>query len=526
MIQRKLPSPQASPLADNNSYAAPRKNSADFYRGDTYLSYRQTEQPPSMTLKKVIDWFRPSDPQNTVRYFTQNAIKFDEAKTVMRQAIALEQAILHESLSIPDNCADPSTIAAHQISELHRKLGSSAGFIMLDVSGLFIDDPSFKSPWPGYGFKAFAQGPGIEAFAQIFAGKRCRIVGAYALTNDGSTIFLSTGSMAGHIVSPPRFGTSVDGINSFGWDSIVVPEGKTLTLAEMHDQRISQGHRRFCLYEVVSYVRNAYYICDPDPRTGLPQTDYNFYELHITVSELDRADGEPPQHYFARMREYSHEFQKVCKENLKQQNGILIYNVHPDPDAANRVYLVPHMQTKQFYTFPNPGEAALLAVELGAQLSTFGFRPIRHRVEGLATHPLAPHSEEAAAAANARDYFEFHCSLWMNEAKDSDMIPRADFPKVLALAAEFGPSVFVSVRDNFIYLNMRQSKVTSEVAYQHRDRLIAAIKENGWYPFESKPEYLFHDDDYERDYPTPSLLREHYLSVPISDVHALLSGAL
>lgn len=84
---------------------------------------------------------------------------------------------------------------------------------------------------PGPFIKFFEEELGQEGLCRLLDGKdrKCTATARFAF-HDGERIEIFEGSMHGTVADSPR------GTRSFGWASIVIPDGKDKTYAEMSDE--------------------------------------------------------------------------------------------------------------------------------------------------------------------------------------------------------------------------------------------------------------------------------------------------
>lgn len=133
--------------------------------------------------------------------------------------------VRHEPLELEElQAIDPEAI-------VRRK--AEAAYAVLKKP-LLVEDTSVVFPalgrLPGPFIKFFEEELGQEGICRILDGKdRACIATARFALHDGREVHLFEGSMPGTVADAPR------GTRSFGWASIVIPEGKEKTYAEMSD---------------------------------------------------------------------------------------------------------------------------------------------------------------------------------------------------------------------------------------------------------------------------------------------------
>jgi len=153
-------------------------------------------------------------------FVTGNPGKVEEVRRFLSIPIRHKALDLEEIQSI-----DPEEVV---------RAKAAAAFSILKVPVL-VEDVSVTfaalGRLPGTFIKYFEQELGQEGLCRLLDGKdrSCVATARYGLHN-GEKIEIFEGSMPGVVAESPR------GTRSFGWASIIVPEGKTKTYAEMSDE--------------------------------------------------------------------------------------------------------------------------------------------------------------------------------------------------------------------------------------------------------------------------------------------------
>ncbi|HEY0948421.1 MAG TPA: non-canonical purine NTP pyrophosphatase [Candidatus Paceibacterota bacterium] len=120
---------------------------------------------------------------------------------------------------------DPESIVRRKAEAAFGKLG--VPLLVEDTSVVF----TALNRLPGPFIKYFEEELGQEGLCRLLDGKdRSCVATARFAFHDGAQVHVFEGSMPGSVADTPR------GTRSFGWASIVVPEGKEKTYAEMSDE--------------------------------------------------------------------------------------------------------------------------------------------------------------------------------------------------------------------------------------------------------------------------------------------------
>lgn len=175
-------------------------------------------------------------------FVTGNPGKLEEVRRFLQIPVRHEALELEEFQSI-----DPEAIVRRKAEAAFSILGKP----------LLVEDTSVVFPalgrLPGPFIKFFEEELGQEGICRILDGKEraCVATARFAL-HDGTSIHLFEGSMPGTVADMPR------GTRSFGWASIVIPEGKNKTYAEMSDDEQAEvAMRRKALRKLADFMRTA-----------------------------------------------------------------------------------------------------------------------------------------------------------------------------------------------------------------------------------------------------------------------------
>ena len=156
---------------------------------------------------------------NEIIFVTGNPGKVEEVRRFLSIPIRHEALDLEELQSI-----DPEAVVRTKAESAFRIL--KAPVLVEDVSVTF----TALGRLPGTFIKYFEQELGQEGLCRLLDGKErgCVATVRYGF-HDGEKVTIFEGSMPGTVAETPR------GTRSFGWASIIIPEGKEKTYAEMSD---------------------------------------------------------------------------------------------------------------------------------------------------------------------------------------------------------------------------------------------------------------------------------------------------
>jgi non-canonical purine NTP pyrophosphatase (RdgB/HAM1 family) len=139
---------------------------------------------------------------------------------------------------------DPKAVAEHKVKQAYMILKKPV--LVEDVS-LVLDS---LEGLPGTLIKWFDQKLGPEGFADLAArlpSQEATVSALYALY-DGKRIHYFEGKQRGTIIQHPR------GKNSFGFNTVFVPQGSTKTFGEMDDDELHQfSHRAIAVEKLRAY---------------------------------------------------------------------------------------------------------------------------------------------------------------------------------------------------------------------------------------------------------------------------------
>jgi XTP/dITP diphosphohydrolase len=165
-------------------------------------------------------------------FVTTNENKRREAAGIL--GFALEGAALDlrevQALEVAE-------VAAEKASAARAALGGPREPVLVEDSGIVVE------AWnglPGAFTKWFVGSVGNGGMLRMLApesDRSARAVCAVAVALPDGAVRVFTGEVAGEIAPEPR------GSGGFGWDPIFVPEGSSLTYAEMGEAKSEDSHR-------------------------------------------------------------------------------------------------------------------------------------------------------------------------------------------------------------------------------------------------------------------------------------------
>lgn len=164
-------------------------------------------------------------------FVTSNPNKRREAAGIL--GVELDRA----DLDLPEiQALDVAEVAAEKARAAHKALGSPARPVIAEDSGLIVES---WNGLPGALTKWFIKSVGHEGILQMLGAeedRRARAVCAVAVAGR-EEVRVFVGEAPGELVWKPR------GESGFGWDPIFVPDGSSLTYAEMGEAKSADSHR-------------------------------------------------------------------------------------------------------------------------------------------------------------------------------------------------------------------------------------------------------------------------------------------
>lgn len=177
-------------------------------------------------------------------FVTSNANKRREAAAIL--GVELESA----PLDLPEiQSLDIAEVAAEKARAARAALGNPDVPILVEDSGLVLE------AWnglPGALTKWFIKSVGHEGILRMLPrdeDRRARAVCVVAVAPPAGEVRVFRGEVPGNLADAPR------GESGFGWDPIFVPEGSSLTYAEMGDAKNADSHRARAFRAVGEWLR-------------------------------------------------------------------------------------------------------------------------------------------------------------------------------------------------------------------------------------------------------------------------------
>jgi XTP/dITP diphosphohydrolase len=165
-------------------------------------------------------------------FVTTNEHKRHEVQEIL--GVALERA----DLDLPEiQAIDPAEVATEKASAAREALGGPGLPVLVEDSGLMVDA---WGGFPGALTKWLMQSVGNEGLLRMLGpdeDRRAKAVCVVALAETDGNVRTFRGEVPGIVARRPR------GSGGFGYDPIFVPEGSSLTYAEMGEGKNADSHR-------------------------------------------------------------------------------------------------------------------------------------------------------------------------------------------------------------------------------------------------------------------------------------------
>ncbi len=297
---------------------------------------------------------------NEVAFVTANQSKHAEVQRLLA-GVKLRWERLDLARPASDDLA---VIARARVMEAHRRLGVPC---FLENTGLWLWEHGGA---PGASFKKAWRELGEDGFAARYGGAHgiARVVVAYAASGDDVRLY--EGSVAGTLLSAPR------GEPGFGWDRLWVPDGYDRTLAELRGSTYVVNMRAAPYLELGELLRG--------------HVAPGVFEAHVTVAPCELAP-----------------FRAACTEI-----GVKAISIElPAGEAKTQP------MTGSFHRGEMRGVQREV-MDVARELVRRGFDVTRVKIEAHGKLVGAPETDEAARAAPATSYFEYHLKLALGPAVD------------------------------------------------------------------------------------------------------------
>jgi XTP/dITP diphosphohydrolase len=162
--------------------------------------------------------------------------------------VELERA----DLDLPEiQAIDPAEVASEKASAAREALGKPEVPVLVEDSGLMVDA---WDGFPGALTKWLMQSVGNEGLLRMLGpddDRSARAVCVVALAEADGTVRTFRGEVPGTLASEPR------GESGFGFDPVFVPEGSSLTYAEMGEGKNADSHRARAFRAVREWLEEA-----------------------------------------------------------------------------------------------------------------------------------------------------------------------------------------------------------------------------------------------------------------------------
>lgn len=164
-----------------------------------------------------------------IYFATSNEEKTKEAQAILGFPICIASVELEEIQSL-----DLAEIARHKVIQAYEKLKKP---VFVEDVGFFIDAwNGFPGPFAKYLHRAV----GNEGILRMLQSEKNRSIIARSIIgyHDGKKLYTFAGESKGTLSNAPR------GRTVWGWDPVFIPEGASLTYAEMGtDEKNKISHR-------------------------------------------------------------------------------------------------------------------------------------------------------------------------------------------------------------------------------------------------------------------------------------------
>ena len=179
-------------------------------------------------------------------FVTTNEHKRREVQEIL--GVELERA----DLDPPEiQAIDPAEVASEKASAAREALGKPEVPVLVEDSGLMVDA---WDGFPGALTKWLMQSVGNDGLLRMLGpddDRSARAVCVVALAEADGTVRTFRGEVPGTLASEPR------GESGFGYDPVFVPEGSSLTYAEMGEGKNADSHRARAFRAVREWLEEA-----------------------------------------------------------------------------------------------------------------------------------------------------------------------------------------------------------------------------------------------------------------------------
>jgi XTP/dITP diphosphohydrolase len=179
-------------------------------------------------------------------FVTTNEHKRREVQEIL--GVELERA----DLDLPEiQAIDPAEVAEEKARAAREALGKPEVPVLVEDSGLMVDA---WDGFPGALTKWLMQSVGNEGLLRMLGpddDRSARAVCVVALAEADGTVRTFMGEVPGTLAPEPR------GEGGFGYDPVFVPEGSSLTYAEMGEGKNADSHRARAFRAVREWLEEA-----------------------------------------------------------------------------------------------------------------------------------------------------------------------------------------------------------------------------------------------------------------------------
>ena len=179
-------------------------------------------------------------------FVTTNEHKRREVQQIL--GVELERV----NLDLPEiQAIDPAEVATEKVRAAREALGEPELPIIVEDSGLMVDA---WDGFPGALTKWLMSSVGNEGLLRMLGSdddRSARAVCVVALAEADGTVRTFRGEVQGEVSREPR------GEGGFGYDPVFVPDGSSLTYAEMGEGKSADSHRARAFRAVRAWLGDA-----------------------------------------------------------------------------------------------------------------------------------------------------------------------------------------------------------------------------------------------------------------------------
>lgn len=185
-------------------------------------------------------------------FATNNAHKLEEVRAILGdkyQVLSLAEINLHEDIPETADTLEGNAMQKARYVKQHYGLDCFADDTGLEVNALGGEPGVFSARYAGPGHDSEANISKLLLKMNKKTDRRARFRTIVALIQENET-HLFEGIVNGTIIEERR------GNGGFGYDPVFVPEGYSLTMAEMGEEKNKISHRARAIAKLAEYLNN------------------------------------------------------------------------------------------------------------------------------------------------------------------------------------------------------------------------------------------------------------------------------